>query len=66
MLVLQMKLMNLPGAKIIESTEELFASGDIILKVQRPLHNESLNKDEIDLIKKDSLSNNFSLPALLF
>ena len=54
------------GAKIIENTEELFASGDIILKVQRPLHNETLNKDEIDLIKKDALLITFLYPLYYF
>lgn len=43
------------GAKIIESTEELFSSSDIILKVQRPLYNAELNKNEIDLAKNGSL-----------
>ncbi len=54
------------GAKIIENTEELFASGDIILKVQRPLHNEALNKNEIDLIKKDALLITFLYPLYYF
>lgn len=40
------------GAKLIDSTEELFNSGDIILKVQRPLDNSVIGKNEIKLMKK--------------
>ncbi len=54
------------GAKIIDNTEELFASGDIVLKVQRPLFNEKLNKDETDLLKKDSLLITFLYPLYYF
>lgn len=43
------------GAKIIEDTQTLFANADIVLKVQRPKTNQVLQKNEIDLLKKDSL-----------
>ncbi len=50
------------GAKIIDSTEDLFSSADIILKVQRPLDNPILNKSETDLIKKGSFLITFLYP----
>jgi NAD(P) transhydrogenase subunit alpha len=43
------------GAKIIDSASALFQSADIILKVQRPIVNEKLQKHELDLMKKGSL-----------
>lgn len=42
------------GVKIIENTEELFSKGDIVIKVQRPVQNEKLNKHEVELIKEGS------------
>ena len=44
------------GAKVIENVEELYNSSDVILKVQRP------NKNEIDLIKRDTLLITFLYP----
>ncbi len=43
------------GAKIFSNVEELYNSADIVLKVQRPVEHPTLNKHEIDLIKKDTL-----------
>ncbi len=43
------------GAKIVDSVEQLFSSADIILKVQRPIENQTLHKHELDLMKKGSL-----------
>jgi len=43
------------GAKIISNVEDLYRNADVILKVQRPLINPNLNKNEIDLIKKETL-----------
>lgn len=43
------------GVEIIENVEELYSSSDIILKVQRPLFNDQLNKNEVNLIKPNSL-----------
>ncbi len=50
------------GVKIIESAESLFNSSEIILKVQRPLHNQKLNKDEMEMIKPGSLLITFLYP----
>ena len=50
------------GAKIIDNTSELFQSADIILKVQRPIENEKLNKHELDLMKPGSLLITFLYP----
>ena len=44
------------GAKVIENVEELYNSSDVILKVQKP------NKNEIDLIKRDTLLITFLYP----
>lgn len=43
------------GATIVEDTFSLFNNCDIVLKVQRPLFNETLGKEEIDLMKPGSL-----------
>jgi proton-translocating NAD(P)+ transhydrogenase subunit alpha len=50
------------GVKIIGSVEEIFDSSDIILKVQRPYQNSKFNKNEIELIKKDTLLITFLYP----
>ena len=54
------------GVKILENIEELYNSADIILKVQRPHIHPKLNKNEIDLIKKDSLLVTFLYPLHYF
>lgn len=43
------------GAKVVSELPELYNSADIILKVQRPLENSSLGKNEVELYKKGSL-----------
>ncbi len=50
------------GASIIESAESLYNSSEIILKVQRPIHNQRLNKDEVELIKPGTLLITFLYP----
>ena len=50
------------GAKIINSAAELFQSADVILKVQRPVENESLKKHELDLMKQGTLLITFIYP----
>ncbi len=43
------------GAKIVEKAEELYASADIILKVQRPVEQPETGKNELDLFKEGQL-----------
>ncbi len=43
------------GTTIVEDTFTLFNNSDIVLKVQRPLYNENLGKEELDLMKPGSL-----------
>ncbi len=50
------------GAKVIEKTEDLYSSSDVILKVNRPVENGSLNKHELDLMKKGTLLIAFMYP----
>lgn len=50
------------GVKIIDNAPDLFAAGDIILKVQRPLENPVLNKNEIDMMKSGALLITFLYP----
>lgn len=50
------------GVTVLESVEEVFSRGDVILKVQRPVLNELLNKHELDMIKKGSLLISFLYP----
>ena len=50
------------GAKIIENVTDLFSQADIVLKVQKPVFNHKLNKDEIDLIKKGTMLITFLFP----
>lgn len=50
------------GAKIIADEENLFSQADIILKVQRPILNEKIGKDEVDLIKKGAILVSFIHP----
>lgn len=56
------------GAKIVENLSELYASADIVLKVQKPVEHPSLNKHELELMKKGTLLITFmfalSYPAL--
>lgn len=50
------------GAKVLDSASELLQSSDIVLKVQRPVENESLNKNELDLMKPGTLLITFLYP----
>ena len=50
------------GSKIFDNTSELFQSADVILKVQRPIENESLKKHELDLMKQGTLLITFLYP----
>lgn len=43
------------GAKILNTAKEVYEKGEIILKVQRPQHNEELNQHEIELMKEGQL-----------
>jgi len=50
------------GAKLFDSVVDLYFSADIILKVQRPLENNELNKNELELFKKGQLLITFFYP----
>jgi len=50
------------GAKIVEDTIALFEQADIILKVQKPVFNSKVNKNEIDLMEKGTLLITFLYP----
>ena len=52
------------GAKIVKDTVELFSQSDVILKVQKPVFNTKLTKNEIDLIKKGTLLITFLYPLV--
>ncbi len=56
------------GAKVFESLTELYAAADVVLKVQKPVNHPSLNKHELELMKKGTLLITFmfalSYPAL--
>lgn len=43
------------GARIERQVELLFASADVVLKIQRPILNESLKKHEVDLMKEGAV-----------
>lgn len=43
------------GAKIIKEKSELLASADIILKIQKPVFDKNYGKNEIDMLKPNSL-----------
>lgn len=49
------------GAKLFSSTEELYSSAEIVLKVQRPIGHPDKGKHELDLMKEGTL-----LIALLY
>lgn len=50
------------GAKLFDGVVDLYFSADIILKVQRPLENNELNKNELELFKKGQLLITFLYP----
>ncbi|MFQ5780509.1 MAG: Re/Si-specific NAD(P)(+) transhydrogenase subunit alpha, partial [Nitrospiria bacterium] len=43
------------GAKIVTDVASLLADGDIIFKIQRPLFNKKIEKDEVDLMKEGAI-----------
>lgn len=43
------------GAEIIEDLHQLYQSSDIVLKVQRPVEHPDYKKNELELMKKNSL-----------
>lgn len=43
------------GARIEYQAESLFASADVVLKVQRPVLNKALGKHELDLMKEGAI-----------
>lgn len=43
------------GVKVVSNLEELYSQSDIILKVQRPIEHPQKGKNELELMKKDSL-----------
>lgn len=52
------------GAKVIDNVTDLFKNADIVLKVQRPLDNPELKKNEIDLMKDGSFLITFLYPLI--
>jgi NAD(P) transhydrogenase subunit alpha len=40
------------GATIVPSATELYGQADIVLKVQKPVQNESLGRHEVDLMRE--------------
>jgi len=50
------------GAKIFDNLEELYASADIVLKVQRPVDHPEAGKHEIDLMKSGTILITFLYP----
>jgi len=54
------------GAKIISNVAELYASADIVLKVQRPIEHPSAGKHELDLMKAGTLLITFLYPLFHF
>ena len=49
------------GAKIV-STEEVFSSADVILKVQKPVMNDKAKKHEVDMMKEGAILVTFIQP----
>ncbi len=43
------------GANIVSDVKTLLSNADIVLKVQKPIFNQSINKHELDLIKEGSI-----------
>ena len=43
------------GATIVSGAEELFKQSDVILKVQMPVKNEAVGKEESDMLKEGSI-----------
>ena len=43
------------GAKIVPSADALYGGSDVILKVQKPVLNSRLNKDEVEMMKEGAI-----------
>lgn len=50
------------GAKIIDKLQNLYASADIVFKVQRPIDHPGLKKHELDLMKEGTILATFLYP----
>ena len=51
------------GAVVISDTQRLFAESDIILKVKQPVYNETVEKQEADMLRDGSILITFLHPA---
>lgn len=51
------------GATVINDTEKLFAESDIILKVKQPVYNETVEKNEVEMLRDNSILITFLHPA---
>jgi len=51
------------GAELVDDVEQLWAAGDIVLKVNPPGHHPALNRDEVELLREDTLLICFIWPA---
>lgn len=51
------------GAEIVENTEELYKTAEVILKVKEPLMNETLGKHEVDMMHEGQYLITFIHPA---
>lgn len=54
---------QIAGAKIVSSTESLFAESDIVLKVKQPVFNKNTGKHEVDMLRDGSMLITFLHPA---
>jgi len=52
------------GAKIVKDVTDLYASADIVLKVQRPVEHTEEGKNEIDLMKSGTILITFLYPLI--
>lgn len=51
------------GAKMYDDVQKLFDDAEVILKVKEPLHNETYDKDEVDMMHKGQYLITFIHPA---
>ncbi len=51
------------GAKMYDDVQKLFDDAEVILKVKEPLHNETYDKDEVDMMHKGQYIITFIHPA---
>ncbi len=52
------------GATIVSGAEELFKQSDVILKLQQPVKNETLGKEELDMMKEGTVLITFLQPLV--